>query len=306
MADDNGLSELLSFSKTGQDRKAKEKITAVVEEGIEELLWSLNENKHYEAESYGGVIEKGFHPSGVCRADCVRKLVYGYLDVEGEAEENYIDPGLRRIFDNGSDMHDRWQRYMTMLSLSNKKITLLGDWKCKGCGEPISPGKEIPPPNPKKWKCKKCKATRYKYNEFRLRHKRYRITGKRDGKLLINGEKFMVELKSMNSFQFSNLTKPVAGHIKQFSLYMFCDKEKTRKGLFIYESKNDQKIKVFLHKYNKADIADVLAVLRLANDAINAKKLPARLPTYPAAVACKGCHLRNICANKKIKFKDLS
>jgi predicted Zn-ribbon and HTH transcriptional regulator len=284
----NGLGELLDFNDTIQDQNKAKGMIEPLEKDIEDFLWSLNDNNEYNEASYGGHMEKGFHPSAVCWEDCPKKLIFKYLELPMDyPEEEYIVPLTRRVFDNGHDVHDRWQRYFTLMSERIEHLKLVGDWKCKGCGYKFSPGEEIEKP---KGPCPECKSERIKYNEFRIRYPKLRIVGKRDLKLIINGEEFLGEIKSMNTSQFNGLYKPLPKHIKQFALYMLSTG--THKGFFLYENKNDQKTKFFYYEYAESDIERELNLLKLANEALETGEFP-KWET-PKKV-CKTCVYRKTC-----------
>jgi CRISPR/Cas system-associated exonuclease Cas4 (RecB family) len=299
------VEDLLQHTKAIKKQKKQSNVVGAVGKLVEDFLWELNEDEQYETESYGGEREKGFHPSSICYANCARKLVFEYAGVPADfPEEMFVDPGLRRIFDNGHDVHDRWQRYFTLMSKKyGDKIKLLGDWRCKGCGFKLSPDKEIPFP-PERQDCSGCghAAPRWKYNEFRVYKKDLRLVGKRDGKILFGGEEILLEIKSMRTEQHKYLARPTIPHIKQFSLYMLMTG--VHKGLFLYENKNDQSLKFFFHEFDSKDIEDELNLLKEANEGIDNKKLPKRLKNFPGLRICKECPWRKTCAKRvhRIKF----
>lgn len=307
------IGELLKYSKAQEERVGIDTKKIDLEDMIDKFLWQLNEDSTYNRESYGGEIEKGFHPSQIIGETCARKLFYDWVGAPHPEEAKDIDPKLRRIFDNGSGVHDRWQMYFALMSIKNDRFDLVGDWKCKGCGYKLSPAKEtsIPVDLTKidlntgaapYFECPTCGCRRWRYNEFRLRKKALRITGKRDGKIIINGKKYLLEIKSINMFQFQKLYVPKPDHKVQFSFYLFCDDE-VDEGFFLYECKNTQNIKIFYHKYDSADISNELAVLRIVNLAIDDDKLPERLPDYPVGDKCKLCLYKSTCKSTLIPEK---
>jgi hypothetical protein len=283
------VNELLAFSKGAQDKKKKFAVQDFLQNSIEEFFWSLNNNKHYEEDTYGGEIERGFHPSALAGASCKRKLIFQYFEIP--EEDAGIEPKLRRIFDNGHGCHERWQTYFTLLSHINKDIVLIGSWKCKGCGLVISADKAIP--EPENFECPRCKSKRIKYNEYRVRDKKLRITGKFDIKLLIKGKEYLIEIKSINMFSYQKLFHPLPDHIKQFSFYQKLDG--TPIGFFLYEDKNTQDYRIFQNKFDPEDIADEMALLLEVNSMLDSNVVPDRLPLFPSCKECKTCGQKNTC-----------
>lgn len=320
-----GAEEFLEFSKSSLENMEEVDTVERIEEVMDDFFWKLNDNKHYEKESYGGEIEHGFHASAISDAKCARALVYGWLNVMMPDGDDLINPKLRRIFDNGHSLHDRWQRYLTLLSvvMPEAGIMLIGDWKCKGCGHQLSPDKEIPYPlsgvmekiklKGVSWSagiksdepidCLECGSHRWKYNEFKLRKESLRMVGKRDGKLVYDdGRKLLLEIKSINTFQFKSLLEPLPKHKRQFCFYMLMDG--TKEGLFLYEDKNNQMLKWFYFKYDSSLIEDELKLLDYANASIDSETLPGTLPQHPNCETCKLCGHKKVCKGEQT-FKEL-
>lgn len=292
-----GIEDLMSLSIAGEGRREERELTSMLNQVLDDFFWDLNTDEGYDEDQYGGAIEVGFHPSGISSDRCMRAAVYDLLGIPHENSGSEIAPKLRRIFDNGHDLHDRWQKYFTKLSQKPVDVDFIGDWKCKGCGHTLSPDKEIP--YPKDVKCPKCGSTRWKYNEFRLRNKKLRVTGKRDGKLVIKstGREILLEIKSINTFQFKSLFAPLDKHIIQLTLYMYLSK--TREGVFIYEDKNTQEFKILHLPYEQKLIKAELEWLREVNAIIDKGELPPRLDNFPTLKECKLCVHKNTCKSEQ-------
>lgn len=294
----SGIDELMEFSSAKME-KSKGDVVGVIHEAMETFFWDLNQDNEYNEEGYGGEIEQGFHPSSLPeRVECVRELMYNYLGVPQD-EVDKIEPKLRRIFDNGSDLHDRWQRYFTIASQKYDNIELIGSWKCKGCGYLHSPDKEVSFPYKNKtglepMPCPSCGSTRWKYGEFRLRHKDLRLTGKRDLKLVVDGRPLLGEIKSINTFQFGKLYDALPQHKRQFCLYMLMDG--TKEGFFLYEDKNTQDYKIFYFEYDGDIISGVIDALKEVNYWIDKKELYKRRDDFPSSKKCKLCYYKKLCA----------
>ncbi len=277
----SGFDAFLSQStrSTGPTVQSKAKESIFIDM-VEKYLWDQNNKK------WGKPGE--LHCSSVCSAECQRALFYEMSGERGEFEEAWIEPAMRKIMDNGTGVHIRWQQYLTEI----KGVQLLGMWKCRECGTRTPPGEEVPIPDKG---CPACKASKWKYDEFRLADPALNLVGKRDGKIIIGGKTYLLEIKSMRTEMFRNLTKPLEPHIKQIALYLRMDPAGIRDAVFLYENKNDQKVKMFFYHYDEADIADILGMLRMAGDGIKTGVPPLRLPGFPRSPTCRKCIFRNVC-----------
>lgn len=74
----------------------------------------------------------------------------------------------------------------------------------------------------------------------------------------IDGEKYIVEIKSVNTFQFKKMTSHPSGK-KQCHFYMY--EEGIKKGFVLCEDKNTQDIKVFLYDFDYNIIKPYIARL---------------------------------------------
>lgn len=296
--DSSALDMLVHFTKAGEGERDDMDLIQSIDDEVKKFLWSLNSNAQYEEDQYGGVKEQGFHPSGIAADKCLRMGVYEYLGVAPDEDFLGIDPKTRLIFDNGHDVHDRWQTYFTLMSeRPDSPIKLIGSWKCKGCGHVYSPDKEVPKP-PKGTKCPTCGSTRIKYNEFRIRDKKFRITGKFDGKLIIFGKPYLLEIKSINTFSLGKLVGPMEKHKKQVSIYQHCDG--TEGVLFLYEDKNMQDVKWFLHHFDKKALKGEFAWLAEANSYIDKETMPMAIKCGQ----CMKCAFRSRC-KKDVSYREL-
>lgn len=110
---------------------------------------------------------------GCCRAN--------YYQRQG-IQRDVVEPRLRRIFDNGTEVHNRLQRYFHKMGL------LLMD--------------EVP-----------------------LINDEYEIQGHTDGIITLTGNPSVceiLEIKSINTHQFSKLKEPKLEHRAQAQVYIFC------------------------------------------------------------------------------------
>jgi hypothetical protein len=219
----------------------------------------------------GESIMPGFHPSFISGTTCRTAYWYSLQ----EANFFHIDPKLQRIFDNGSDVHSRIQRYLAS--------RLLGTWRCRKCQTTIGQqrayahflrenlsnpayrdeiehtdamsitDKPIPMPTV----CPGCDRKQedefnnlFVYKEWRIIDPVSGIVGKTDGIILHNNKHVPIEIKSANNRNCLNLLKsgPSLKYRKQFMLYVdrlaaqHPDLEWAGGGIFVYENKDTQQL----------------------------------------------------------------
>ena len=94
-----------------------------------------------------------------------------------------------------------------------------------------------------------CKAEDLDFSKF---YDEYEVGYTPDAILTINGEKYVVEIKSVNTYQFMKMTNhPTAK--KQVNMYMHFTG--IHKGIILCEDKNTQQFKVFLVTYDPDVVA---------------------------------------------------
>jgi CRISPR/Cas system-associated exonuclease Cas4 (RecB family) len=296
------------ISLTGIAETQKERQTIV--KPLEEYLWRLNFSKAYEEQQYGGVVERGFHPSGLVNSECWRQLALEFLEcpkVDGEWEIPHL---TRRVFDNGHSVHERLQGYLQGISkIPELGVVLKGTWKCRSCGKYHGDNSTGPIVEPEVCECS-CKS--FKYKEWRLRHKELRITGKTDGILQFAFDKshVLLEIKSINTFSFQNLRGVLDEHKVQINLYMWLSG--IHRALFIYEDKNNQRIQEYSVDFDSNVIAPIIKQLEEVNALLDKGLLPDVLPNKNAQKAkdrnkvCKQCVFRDHCETFEIPdwFKE--
>lgn len=304
---------------------------------IDEALLSLNEDEAYRDVQYGAKYIPGIHASQVAGERCVRRLYWvatrRYMEIENWEEyvkiSNFIGAQLRRIFENGSDVHTRIQRYLT---ISGKH--LLGTYRhyCKGFFDKATPYGllKIPFKNVMKgdvsldfgmtadqflskaiedeFTCVKCgeqlqKKTALYYEETSFLIPELHLSGKVDGVLqLEDGSKALLEIKSINRDNFQSLLTPLPKHIEQTHIYMLA--LGLDKVVFLYECKDNQVLKEYVIPRNEEIIKEYKSVFSLVADAISTNTLPAKIDagkefeennrkTYPSE--CTDCEYRVLC-----------
>jgi hypothetical protein len=214
------------------------------------------------------------YPSSLSEEACPRAWVLEWLKTPNKVQIWAETPdGIRRP-QNGSYVHLRYQDYFWGMGM------LWGDWYCCGCQtvfSELSPGE-----------CPECHSGReaLKYIELRSTWE-HGISGKVDGILYEGGIKtpdpekldaskaILLEVKSINSRGFSRLQKPYDNHMCQIQVYM-AGLGLTR-GLFIYECKDDQKIKAFEVANDDKLLVKLSKMAEIAQSGWTNHELPTRI-----------------------------
>jgi hypothetical protein len=144
---------------------------------------------------------------------------------------------------------------------------------------------------------------------------KYDLSYTPDARITLGAKEWVVEVKSMNTFQFKKATSHPSGR-KQLRMYMFF--EKVKHGFVLVEDKNDQSFKVFPEIYgetfNKEDIQPYLDRLKqiqeYKNDFIQTKTMVGKHPecTSPTCKKALKCNLREACWNVgmgRIRLKNV-
>lgn len=142
-----------------------------------------------------------------------------------------------------------------------------------------------------------CKAEDCDFSRF---NKKYELGYTPDAILTINGEKYVCEIKSVNTYQFMKMTShPTAK--KQVNMYMHFTGIK--KGIILCEDKNTQNFKVFIVNYDPEVVAPYIerleAVKYYKQRVFDEGKMVKRCEQCTSKV-CKraiGCAMRDACWN---------
>lgn len=119
------------------------------------------------------------------------------------------------------------------------------------------------------------------------------ISGRADAIISDGKDLYVLDIKSMNSMVFRNLTQPKEENINQIQLYLHYFK--VPKGILLYVSKDNQELKEFIITYDAQWAENLLKNLRDLKDKINSDIIPARIPVYPDDWQCKYCQFREVC-----------
>lgn len=145
--------------------------------------------------------------------------------------------------------------------------------------------------------------------DFSQFNEKYELSYTPDAILTIMGAKWIVEIKSVNTYQFAKMDKHDSG-TKQLRWYMRLTGIKN--GIVLCEDKNTQAFKVFVYHYDDdaAEVTDKFidrleAIQYYKQRLLEEKKAPARHPecTSYASKRCSKCNMRDVCFNvRKVRL----
>ncbi len=119
------------------------------------------------------------------------------------------------------------------------------------------------------------------------------ISGRADAILSDGKDLYVLDIKSMNSMIFRNLTEPKEENIDQLQLYLHYFK--IPKGMLLYVNKDTQDLKEFLIDYNKNRAGKLLKNLNDLKTKIDSDVVPDRISEYPSDWQCQYCQFKEIC-----------
>ena len=120
------------------------------------------------------------------------------------------------------------------------------------------------------------------------------IAGRADALLRINGQRYVLDIKSINRSGFQALKAPKEDHVHQVQLYLHFFQ--IPKGVLLYVNKDTQELKEFQFDYDPKLCQDLLSDLEILKKEIDDDLVPARLPTWPSDPQCRYCPYRDICS----------
>jgi CRISPR/Cas system-associated exonuclease Cas4 (RecB family) len=125
-----------------------------------------------------------------------------------------------------------------------------------------------------------------------------KIIGHADGVLEINGVRYVLEFKTINSAGFSKLNAPKHEHKGQATAYMRALKKKygTVHAIILYFDKDRAAVKEFVVKYDVAFYKEhVRKRIDMFFQKVHAKQLPDKEGDNPAAFPCMFCAYKRVC-----------
>jgi len=253
------------------------------------------------------------HPSSLSSVECLRALVYGWLDTTKSNSQNTAKS--YRIFDTGHDFGYRMQAYFWDMGI------LLGEWKCVICTH-----RWLDMENPSPRTCPSCAAElvigyNLHYLEVPILDKERNILGKSDGAILRPWGRQLIELKTIKnrdvragerSVCFEDLIQPRQSHTEQLMLYIATaakmygkkSEEDLNSGVIIYGGKNNHELKEFFVSLVDEVLQKLYLKAEVIDSCVNNGQLPARLCENKDCYECKYCSYTDICWSGAT-FKDV-
>jgi CRISPR/Cas system-associated exonuclease Cas4 (RecB family) len=131
------------------------------------------------------------------------------------------------------------------------------------------------------------------------------VSGRADAIISNGKEMYVLDIKSMNSMIFKNLAEPKPENLDQIQLYLHYFK--VPKGILLYVNKDNQQLKEFVVKYDKARVNSLIKGLEDLKTKIEKDVVPDRIPAYSKDWQCRYCQFKEICAiagGENIKWKE--
>lgn len=119
------------------------------------------------------------------------------------------------------------------------------------------------------------------------------ISGRADAILSIQGELYVLDIKSMNSMIFRSLIAPKEENVCQIQLYLHFFNVK--KGVLLYVDKDQQQLKEFIIEYDPEFCLRLINEFKNLKNKIDAGIIPDVLPDYPDNWQCGYCPFRPVC-----------
>ena len=244
------------------------------------------------SEHWSGDALDYMHPSDLASKDwCPRAAYFALKNRQPYGGEEKFSFNRENIFDEGDDIHTKWQLRMQATG------KLWGDWKCLSCDreESCLRADQL---NTGWYDVNGAHEHIWKYEEVKLRAGL--VTGHEDGAM----DDFMVEIKSIGtgtlraespkllarySFQhdgrtfydfdrlWRELRRPMPGHVRQAQVYLWMALQmglSYRKVVFLYEHKGHQQVKEFTVTMSDRLLAPILDGIDVVRKAVESGAAP--------------------------------
>lgn len=131
------------------------------------------------------------------------------------------------------------------------------------------------------------------------------IEGHCDGILKIDKIRYVLEIKTINQYEFAKLTGPKFEHRQQAMAYMYVLKIKY--GIVLYFDKGTGQFKEYVIVYDPVFVKEhVTATIRKHRALLAKKELPPRISEDPSRPPCSYCAFSELCYNKSMLDKFVS
>ena len=119
------------------------------------------------------------------------------------------------------------------------------------------------------------------------------VSGRADAIICVNGENYVLDIKSINSFIFKGLSAPKEENLFQIQLYMHYFG--IPKGILLYIDKDQQELKEFFVSYDEKMCGSLIKNFEQLQTKIEQNQVPVVLPDYPRNWQCNYCQFRQVC-----------
>jgi len=116
------------------------------------------------------------------------------------------------------------------------------------------------------------------------------ITGRADALLNVDGENYVMDIKSMNSFIFKKMENPQPENVQQVQLYLHFFN--IQKGILFYIDKDRQEIKEYVVSYDPLMVHFLLQNFKKLKDLIDKNEVP---PKITKNWQCDYCRFQEKC-----------
>lgn len=201
----------------------------------------------------------GLHGSAIIKGEkdfCYREQVLSLFYKQAQGEN--VPVNLKRIFEEGNAIHEKWQRLFIRGGL-----------------------------------CDPDNLDRSRFN------KKYSLSYTPDGApVTLFGDEYVVEIKSVNTYQFKHLKSHPSGK-KQLFLYMWLTG--IHKGFVLCDDKNTQEFKVFAYDFDKDLILPFKQRLEAINqykqEFVEERKMVKGICSKSTCKKAMDCNMRDACFN---------
>jgi len=265
-----------------------------------------------------------YHPSAF--GGCLRQMQYQRFaqnNINGlELPQDDIEGRVKRIFDAGHSMHDRWALYWEKMGI------LRGVWECLNSECDYFYGKDNKIGELKPKECPKCGHKNFKYHEVNVVSKELNFFGHAD--LILDFSQLdisqfekgnsvkrcfnpnhlpkdivVADMKTANARRFKS-SKDNGPDLKyEVQLKIYANLLNLPFGLLIYENKDNSDIALF--KIDRGEDTDWPLIRRQAmalNKGFELKQLPPPRPIRKDDYECKYCSFKEICHESSIWQSD--
>ncbi len=120
------------------------------------------------------------------------------------------------------------------------------------------------------------------------------ISGRADAIIKIGNERYVVDIKSMNSHIFRKLKEPRKTYRYQLQLYLhFLE---IKRGILLYVNKNTQALKERYIEYDPELCENLLDSFKDLKKKIEKDIVPPRLDHWPSNKQCRYCRFKEVCS----------